>query len=353
MKVAQTITLGEPLIDLVKLSYNAKVALLLEGPHGIGKSEVVEEAGRRMGIETRTIDLSLCEPMDLVGLPQFANGRTRFAPPTLLPSSGAGLLILEELNRAPSHVRRPCLQLVSARALNEYRLPDGWQIVACTNPSHEDDHDAQYDVDELDPALVSRFLEVRVAPGIAEWLAWASKQQVHAAVVDFIRRSGVQALTTGGAQPRGWVMVSRLVQEWERGDRADHALLCAAVIGAIHDEVWGVGFLRTYLDNEKPLTPQQVLKGDASDLALAARWRKERRVDLLRGSWEATQRHLQTAAVAQKVAFDEQQRGALGAFVGLLPKDVEHEAREWLGKHFRAFGGEPLDRATNRRKRGS
>ena len=45
------------------------------------------------------------EPPDLIGMPKLSNGRTRYLPPAFLPASGAGLLVLEEINRAPDYMR--------------------------------------------------------------------------------------------------------------------------------------------------------------------------------------------------------------------------------------------------------
>jgi len=49
--------------------------------------------------------------------------------------------------------------------LNDYRLPQGWLPAAAINPA-----DADYDVFDLDPALLSRFVRVALVAGQAEWL---------------------------------------------------------------------------------------------------------------------------------------------------------------------------------------
>jgi MoxR-like ATPase len=50
-----------------------------------------------------------------------------------LPAAGDGILFLDELNAAPPLVQAACYQLVLDRRLGEYRLPDGWSIVAAGN----------------------------------------------------------------------------------------------------------------------------------------------------------------------------------------------------------------------------
>src|SRR5262249_16597879 len=153
--------IGLPLGPVVKrvleVAYRARRPVLLEGPTGIGKSELVTQLAGELGIGIVVLDLSLLEPPDLVGLPVIADGRTTYAAPAILPRDGAGILMLEELNRAERYIQQPALQLLTARRLHEYELPPGWSACAAINP--EDD---KYQVTPLDPALRARFLNLRV-----------------------------------------------------------------------------------------------------------------------------------------------------------------------------------------------
>ncbi len=101
---AGAIALGPGLLRLIALCHRARRPLLLVGPPGLGKSESFEQVGQQLGIQVKVVDLSLCEPSDLVGLPQKQNGRTKFAPPAWLPDSGEGILVFEELNRAEKFI---------------------------------------------------------------------------------------------------------------------------------------------------------------------------------------------------------------------------------------------------------
>ena len=112
--------------EYLKTAYAASLPALLRSPHGIGKSTIFKETASEMGIECRTLDLSLMEPVDLSGLPSIINNQTQYAPPSILPSEGKGFLLLEELNRATTLTRAPALNLLTNRCLNEYELPSGW-----------------------------------------------------------------------------------------------------------------------------------------------------------------------------------------------------------------------------------
>lgn len=238
---------GPALVQLIKCAYQANTPVFVEGPHGVGKSDMMGVAASELGIDVHVIDLSLCEPTDLVGLPILDDSLTRFAPPASLPRSGRGLLVLEELNRAPRHVRSPCLQLLTARRLNDYALPGGWLPVACANPSPDlsdevDDAQDVYDVEALDPALLSRFVRVRVRPDADAWVAWAEANEAHPAVVEVVRREGQAALETREGNPRSWTYASRFLKAFDSGPASDEVIM-AALMGVLGDH-WGLERIR-------------------------------------------------------------------------------------------------------------
>src|SRR5271168_5269923 len=94
------VPVGPRLERVLTVAYRARRAVLLEGPTGVGKSEIVRRVAQSLAIETVVLDLSLLEPPDLVGLPIVRDGRTEYALPHVLPKGGSGILLLEELNRA-------------------------------------------------------------------------------------------------------------------------------------------------------------------------------------------------------------------------------------------------------------
>src|SRR4051794_9774042 len=106
-----SVAAGEPVIELLELAYRSDQPVLLIGHRGVGKSQFVEQAARRLGIGYRVRDLSMREPVARAGTPRIEeDGRPRYAAPGFLPRRGRGLLVLEELNRAPC----TCVPLASS-----------------------------------------------------------------------------------------------------------------------------------------------------------------------------------------------------------------------------------------------
>jgi MoxR-like ATPase len=217
------VPVGPRLERVLTVAYRARRAVLLEGPTGVGKSEIVRRVAAALGIETTVLDLSLLEPPDLVGLPIVKDGRTEYALPHVLPKDGAGLLLLEELNRAERYIQQPALQLLSARRLHEYVLPEAWVCVATVNPQT-----AEYHVTALDKALRARFLQVPVRADRASWLAWAQASSLHAGVVGIVQN---HERALDDVPPRTWTYVSHLLNAFTPAELEDGTLLRDTVGG--------------------------------------------------------------------------------------------------------------------------
>nr|HEX4318702.1 MoxR family ATPase [Kofleriaceae bacterium] len=217
------VPVGPRVVDVLELAYRARRPLLLEGPTGIGKSQIVSEFARAAGLAYSVLDLSLLEPPDLVGLPVIEGGRTRYAAPAELPTTGRGVLMLEELNRAEVPVMQPALQLLSARRLHAYELPPGWTCVAAVNPE-----DGDYQVNRLDPALRSRFLQLHVCADRDAWLGWAARSNVHPTVARVVAE---HPDAFDHASPRSWTYASDVVHEMRDGELADRELVRVALRG--------------------------------------------------------------------------------------------------------------------------
>lgn len=311
---------------------NARAGLpvMLIGSYGIGKSDLLSLAAKMLGIQLLMRDLSLMEAVDLTGIPRInGQGRTQYAAPAFLPRKGRGLLLLEELNRTPPHVRAPCLQLLTARRLNDYTLPDGWLPVAAMNPP-----DGEFQVDPLDPALASRFLQIHVRADVTEWVAWARRQRLHAKVVEFVEMTpGV--FDDPEANPRAWTWVSQLLVAWEQSETPWQCELLTAVAGKVGPS-WAQAFLQFYEGQERPLTGEEIATRYGSLRAIVRRWRAGGRLDLLDASVEGFQRYL-NARIQQEdpdvlLQSSNLRRHARQLHDDILP-DMALAFRQWLDRH--------------------
>ena len=173
------------LLDITPADQN----LMLVGNHGIGKSEILTEYFSGKGMKVVPLFLGqMSDPGDLIGIPNRNNttGKPEFMPPYWFPLDGKPIvLFLDELNRARPEVLQTIMDLALNRTLAGRKLPDGSRIISAVNDGD------QYQLTDLDPALVSRFNVVTFRPTTQEWLLWADKVGVDARVRDFIRENPI------------------------------------------------------------------------------------------------------------------------------------------------------------------
>jgi MoxR-like ATPase len=111
-----------------------RVPLHIWGACGVGKSQIVAQVASDLSWQFLDIRAVQLDPVDLRGLPRISADQAEWVPPKFLPTSGKGILFLDELTAAPQMTQAGCYQLVLDRKLGEYHLPEGWVVVAAGNP---------------------------------------------------------------------------------------------------------------------------------------------------------------------------------------------------------------------------
>lgn len=311
---------GKQVIEALGMAYCANIPVMLIGRHGIGKSQLFEQAAEELEVDCIVRDLSLMEPPDLVGLPYTDNGRTRYAPPSFLPSNGQGLLVFEELNRCEKYMLAPCLQLLTARRLNDYVLPEGWLPVAAINPAGD-----AYDVNEIDPALLSRFTKIEAEPSVPDFLAWAKANGVHPAVQQYVG-SVRDVFGSDESNPRAWTHLSDLLKASEkraRGGRSVLPALVAGLVGGIHANA----FLKSYRGTEASLTLNGILADPQNSLDIVRAWKAGKRTDLLAATAHQIQVALQSSDVCVELCDEPGKAKVLRDVCKAFPADLASPIR--------------------------
>jgi len=208
--------------------------IMLIGKHGIGKSQIIENFFVKQGKKVVTLFLGqMSDPGDLIGLPTLDGNKTDFRPPWWFPeNSEPVVLFLDELNRARPEILQCVMDLTLNKRLNGKSLPPGSRIVTAVNDGEE------YQLTDLDPALVSRFNIYNFAPTVAEWILWAAERKIDSRIIEFIEKNpdmlDSAAKEYAGLEKtndrRSWQRVSEIISKIENFDKTAEKTI-AGVIG--------------------------------------------------------------------------------------------------------------------------
>jgi len=170
------------------------IAILMRASTGIGKSAIVDAISKSEDINLPLIDVrgSLMSEGDVGGYPDVEGMKEKGVMTFCMPSwfvracKEPVVLFLDEINRSLPTVQQSFFQLVLDRQLGNdtdgmpYTLHPETRIFAAIN------HGAEYDVNEMDPALLRRFWTIDLKPTKEDWLIWAKENNVDNIIIEFL-----------------------------------------------------------------------------------------------------------------------------------------------------------------------
>lgn len=187
--------------------------LMIWGAPGVGKSDSIRQAAKALNVDYIDYRAVYRDAVDIMGIPVVIEGQTVFSLPADLPRQGVGILDLEEITAAMPQTQAALYQLTLDRRVNNYHLPDGWQIVACGNRMND-----RGVFHKMPDPLIDRFIHVDFEVDVNDWSKWALNHGVRPEVVAFLRfRSPLLHNHDPARQchafstPRGWADVSKIL----------------------------------------------------------------------------------------------------------------------------------------------
>tara|TARA_R100001129_G_scaffold186595_1_gene179091 strand:+ start:3306 stop:4409 length:1104 start_codon:yes stop_codon:yes gene_type:complete len=191
-------------------------SVMIRGRHGIGKSQVVYQYAEKFGLQVVERRISQMTEGDILGLPKMEEETTTWNPPDWFKDccDNPRLLFLDEVDRGTHEVRQSIFELGDSRKLNGWHLHPGTIIFSAVNGG---EHAAHYQVGEMDPAALDRWVVFDVEPTVEDWLSWA-KAKVAPVVWDFINNNRGHLEHTDDFEPnkvypsrRSWDRLSQII----------------------------------------------------------------------------------------------------------------------------------------------
>ncbi len=208
--------------------------ILLIGPPGIGKTQIMEQVAKECRIGLVSYTITHHTRQSAVGLPfikEKTYGGKRYSVTEYTMSEiiasvyekmeqtklKEGILFIDEINCVSETLAPTMLQFLQGKTFGNQKVPGGWIIVAAGNPPQYNKSVKEFDVVTLD-----RLKKIDVEENFEVWKEYAYKQEIHPAVISYLelRKENFYRIetTVDGkkfATPRGWEDLSQLIQVYE------------------------------------------------------------------------------------------------------------------------------------------
>lgn len=207
--------------------------VLLMGPPGIGKTQIMEQIAEECKIGLVAYTITHHTRQSAVGLPfikemEFAGKEysiTEYTMSEIIASvyrkieegCPEGILFIDEINCVSETLAPTMLQFLQCKTFGNQAVPEGWIIVAAGNPPEYNKSVREFDMVTLDRV---RCMQVEADLGV--WKVYARSRHIHGAILSYLELrpknfyrveadvDGLQFVTA-----RGWEDLSILMQTYE------------------------------------------------------------------------------------------------------------------------------------------
>lgn len=208
--------------------------VLLMGPPGIGKTQIMEQIAEECKIGLVAYTITHHTRQSAVGLPfikemEFAGKEysiTEYTMSEIIASvyrkieegCPEGILFIDEINCVSETLAPTMLQFLQCKTFGNQAVPGGWVIVAAGNPPEYNKSVREFDLVTLD-----RVRRIDIEPKLSVWQDYARAHRLHPAVTAYLELrpqhfykiendvDGVQFVTA-----RGWEDLSAYLQAADR-----------------------------------------------------------------------------------------------------------------------------------------
>lgn len=209
--------------------------VLLMGPPGIGKTQIMEQVARECQIGLVSYTITHHTRQSAIGLPfisqknyggeekhvtEYTMSEIVAAIYDKMEATGLkeGILFIDEINCVSETLAPAMLQFLQYKTFGNHKIPDGWIISAAGNPPEYNKSVRDFDIATLD-----RVKKIDVEADFGVWKEYAKQAEIHPAIISYLTAKPqyfyqVETTVDGKifATPRGWEDLSRFLEVYEK-----------------------------------------------------------------------------------------------------------------------------------------
>lgn len=155
--------------------------VLIEGPPGVGKTDIVAQAAAEMDVQYQETNLT-CHDAGDIKFPIVKDGNVTWRNSLFPEGDFNGICNIDEIGQADIPVMKATCQVVLSRRIGQSIIAPGAMFVGCTNRQKD-----RAGANRIITPLLSRFIRLPIDVSLSDWTEWANGNGIDHRIISFLQ----------------------------------------------------------------------------------------------------------------------------------------------------------------------